>query len=166
MHRGIGWGNDVDDLILRVNAVVLPRRGCVRSIGYKMDINGMGKMVEQFGLFERAKIGAAADFVCVKYAIEFIAYLIKQIVFKDKHDFGISIGTQRRAAHENAVEGGVFRRRSLRICFRFGAAEGDVKLIFILLAQRQEKRCTAAGIHKTARVGKCDVLGHGRHLIF
>ena len=43
-----GRDNDVDDLILRVNAVVLPRCGSVRSIGYKMDINGTGKIVEQF----------------------------------------------------------------------------------------------------------------------
>ena len=33
-HRGLGRGNDVDDLILRVNAVVLPRCGSVRSIGF------------------------------------------------------------------------------------------------------------------------------------
>ena len=40
-----------------------------------MDINGTGKIVEQFGPFERAKIGAAADFVCVKYAVGFVAHL-------------------------------------------------------------------------------------------
>ena len=63
-----------------------------------MDINGTGKIVEQFGPFERAKIGAAADFVCVKYAVGFVAHLIEQVIFKDELDLGVFIGAQRPAS--------------------------------------------------------------------
>ena len=69
-----------------------------------MDINGTGKIVEQFGPFERAKIGAAADFVCVKYAVGFVAHLIEQVIFKDELDLGVFIGAQRRTVRENVVE--------------------------------------------------------------
>ena len=63
-----------------------------------MDINGTGKIVEQFGPFERAKIGAAADFVCVKYAVGFVAHLIEQVIFKDELDLGVFIGARRPAS--------------------------------------------------------------------
>ena len=103
-----------------------------------MDINGTGKIVEQFGPFERAKIGATADFVCVKYAVGFVAHLIEQVIFKDELDLGVFIGAQRRTVRENVVEGGISCGRSLCIWLRFSAADGDVQLVFTLLTQRQE----------------------------
>ena len=130
-----------------------------------MDINGTGKIVEQFGPFERAKIGAAADFVCVKYAVGFVAHLIEQVIFKDELDLGVFIGAQRRTVRENVVEGGISCGRSLCIWLRFNAADGDVQLVFILLSQRQEKRCTAAGVHKAACFGECGAMRHGSHLV-
>ena len=84
-----------------------------------MDINGTGKIVEQFGPFERAKIGAAVDFVCVKYAVGFVANLIEQVIFKDELDLGVFIGAQRRTVRENVVEGGISCGRSLCIWLRF-----------------------------------------------
>ena len=45
------------------------------------------------------------------------------------------------------------------------AADGDVQLVFPLLTQRQEKRCTAAGVHKAACFGECGAMRHGSHLV-
>ena len=45
------------------------------------------------------------------------------------------------------------------------AADGDVQLAFTLLTRRQEKRCTATGVHKAACFGECGAMRHGSHLV-
>ena len=96
-----------------------------------MDINGTGKIVEQFGPFERAKIGATADFVCVKYAVGFVAHLIEQVIFKDELDLGVFIGAQRRTVAAFPVDGvcafGSALAQQMVMCSSFSPSSHSVR---------------------------------------